>query len=140
MELRGGAGKVAYLDTEGSFVPERIRPIAERFDLDPDAILENVKFRQNSLMYFWHHVLQEPGTAGLVCSWQALCRLRYEVSRRYSNTKCWLARHTYDSVCMQIVHARAYTSEQQMGELIGQVHSSLRRHCSQACNTSRQLC
>ena len=42
MELKGGAGKVAYLDTEGSFVPERIRPIAERFDLDPDAILENV--------------------------------------------------------------------------------------------------
>lgn len=43
VELRGGAGKVAYLDTEGSFVPERIRPIAERFDLDPDAILENVR-------------------------------------------------------------------------------------------------
>lgn len=34
--------QVAYVDTEGTFRPERIRPIAERFELDPDAVLENV--------------------------------------------------------------------------------------------------
>ncbi|PRW56940.1 meiotic recombination DMC1-like protein [Chlorella sorokiniana] len=38
----GGAGKVAYIDTEGCFRPERIRPIAERFGLDGDAVLDNI--------------------------------------------------------------------------------------------------
>ncbi|KAL4451838.1 hypothetical protein ABPG75_007500 [Micractinium tetrahymenae] len=38
----GGAGKVAYIDTEGCFRPERIRPIAERFGLDADAVLDNI--------------------------------------------------------------------------------------------------
>ena len=33
--------QVAYIDTEGTFRPERIRPIAERFQLDPDAVLDN---------------------------------------------------------------------------------------------------
>ena len=28
-------GKVAYIDTEGTFRPERITPIAERFGVDP---------------------------------------------------------------------------------------------------------
>jgi RecA/RadA recombinase len=38
----GGAGKAAYVDTEGTFRPERIRAIAARFNLDPDAVLDNV--------------------------------------------------------------------------------------------------
>ncbi|GMH42002.1 hypothetical protein BSKO_09921 [Bryopsis sp. KO-2023] len=42
MEMGGGAGKVAYVDTEGTFRSERIRPIAERFNLDADAVLENI--------------------------------------------------------------------------------------------------
>tara|TARA_R110002050_G_scaffold14642_2_gene45996 strand:+ start:1018 stop:1188 length:171 start_codon:yes stop_codon:yes gene_type:complete len=29
------AGKVAYIDTEGTFRPERIGPIAERFGINP---------------------------------------------------------------------------------------------------------
>lgn len=36
------AVQVAYIDTEGTFRPERIRPVAERFQLDPDAVLDNV--------------------------------------------------------------------------------------------------
>ncbi len=39
----GGAGKVAYIDTEGTFRPKRIMQIAERFQLDPSAVLENVR-------------------------------------------------------------------------------------------------
>ena len=35
-------GKVAYIDTENTFRPNRIRPIAERFDLDPDLVLGNI--------------------------------------------------------------------------------------------------
>jgi meiotic recombination protein DMC1 len=42
-EMGGGAGKVAFIDTEGTFRPERIRPIAQRFNLDVDAVLENVR-------------------------------------------------------------------------------------------------
>lgn len=40
--FNAGAGKVAYIDTEGTFRPDRIRPIAERFNLDADAVLDNV--------------------------------------------------------------------------------------------------
>ncbi|CCW64390.1 unnamed protein product [Phytomonas sp. EM1] len=40
--MGGGNGKAVYVDTEGTFRPERIRPIAARFGLDPDAILDNI--------------------------------------------------------------------------------------------------
>lgn len=38
----GAEGKAIYIDTEGSFRPERLRAIAERFGLDPAVVLENV--------------------------------------------------------------------------------------------------
>lgn len=38
----GGQGKVAYIDTESTFRPDRIGPIAERYNLDPEAVLENI--------------------------------------------------------------------------------------------------
>ena len=34
---------MAYIDTEGTFRAEKIRAIATRFDLDADAVLDNVK-------------------------------------------------------------------------------------------------
>ncbi|KHG26208.1 Meiotic recombination DMC1 [Gossypium arboreum] len=40
--MRGGNGKVAYIDTEGTFRPDRIIPIAERFGMDPAAVLDNI--------------------------------------------------------------------------------------------------
>ncbi|CCW68978.1 unnamed protein product [Phytomonas sp. Hart1] len=40
--MGGGNGKAVYVDTEGTFRPERIRPIAARFGLDPEAILDNI--------------------------------------------------------------------------------------------------
>ena len=40
---RGGVdGKAMYIDTEGTFSPERIESIAKRFELDPDVALDNV--------------------------------------------------------------------------------------------------
>ncbi|KAL6078985.1 Meiotic recombination protein DMC1 B [Balamuthia mandrillaris] len=42
--MNGGNGKVAYIDTEGTFRPDRIGPIAERFGLDPNAALDNIVF------------------------------------------------------------------------------------------------
>eukprot|EP00127_Corallochytrium_limacisporum_P006486 Clim_evm17s229 gene=Clim_evmTU17s229 len=44
LELGGAAGKALYIDTEGTFRPDRLRPIAERFDMDPDIVLENVTY------------------------------------------------------------------------------------------------
>ena len=37
-------GKVAYIDTENTFRPDRLRPIAARYNLDADAILQNVVY------------------------------------------------------------------------------------------------
>ena len=38
----GGEGKAIYIDTEGTFRPEKLIPIAERFGLDPKEAIENV--------------------------------------------------------------------------------------------------
>ncbi|GKZ88896.1 meiotic recombination protein dmc1 [Aspergillus niger] len=43
-ELGGAGGKVAYIDTEGTFRPERIAQIAERFGVDADAAQENIAY------------------------------------------------------------------------------------------------
>jgi DNA repair protein RAD51 len=37
-------GKCLYIDTEGTFRPERLSEIAKRFELDADEVLENVSF------------------------------------------------------------------------------------------------
>lgn len=42
-EERGGLGRGAlYIDTEGTFRPERVLQIAERFGLDPERTLKNI--------------------------------------------------------------------------------------------------
>ncbi|ESZ90116.1 meiotic recombination protein dmc1 [Sclerotinia borealis F-4128] len=43
-DMGGAEGKVAYIDTEGTFRPERIAEIAERFGVDPDQALENIVY------------------------------------------------------------------------------------------------
>ncbi|OMJ85663.1 hypothetical protein SteCoe_12930 [Stentor coeruleus] len=40
--MGGGEGKVIYIDTEGTFRPERIISIANRFGLDPKTTLDNI--------------------------------------------------------------------------------------------------
>ena len=35
--------QVAYIDTEGTFRPERIAPIAARYNLDLPSVLDNVR-------------------------------------------------------------------------------------------------
>uniref|UniRef100_A0A7S3K3E3 DNA repair protein RAD51 homolog n=1 Tax=Aureoumbra lagunensis TaxID=44058 RepID=A0A7S3K3E3_9STRA len=41
-EQGGGEGKAMYIDTEGTFRPDRLQEIAERFGVDKDEVLENV--------------------------------------------------------------------------------------------------
>lgn len=40
----GGAGMAMYIDTEGTFRPERLIPIAKRYGLDERQVLDNVAF------------------------------------------------------------------------------------------------
>lgn len=40
----GAEGKAIYVDTEGTFRPQRLQAIAERFGLDPSVALENVAY------------------------------------------------------------------------------------------------
>ncbi|CAI2176665.1 4750_t:CDS:10 [Funneliformis geosporum] len=42
--MGGTNGKAAFIDTEGTFRPERIRSIAARFGIDQEAALENILF------------------------------------------------------------------------------------------------
>merc|ERR1712116_110516 len=37
-------GKIIYIDTENTFRPDRLRPVADRFNLDQDAVLDNVLY------------------------------------------------------------------------------------------------
>jgi len=43
-DMGGVEGKAAYIDTEGTFRPERIAQIAERFGLDPDTAQQNITY------------------------------------------------------------------------------------------------
>ena len=40
----GGEGRTMFIDTEGTFRPERIVEIADRFGLDPNETLENIAY------------------------------------------------------------------------------------------------
>jgi len=80
-------GKVVYIDTENTFRPDRLRPIAQRFNLDEEAVLENVfyarAYTSDEQMEMMDHVAglfhQEPGVFKLliVDSIMALFRVDY---------------------------------------------------------------
>jgi len=44
LESGGGEGKAMYIDTEGTFRPQRLVAIAERFGVNAEMVLENVVF------------------------------------------------------------------------------------------------
>ncbi|KAJ1456966.1 DNA repair and recombination protein Rad51A [Pelagophyceae sp. CCMP2097] len=44
LDQGGGEGKAMYIDTEGTFRPERLVAIAERYGVNPDMVLENVVY------------------------------------------------------------------------------------------------
>lgn len=63
---RGGAnGKVLVVDTEGAFRPDRLVPIAERFDLEPEAVLDNVTYVRAYTSEHQMELLRE--ASGLLC-------------------------------------------------------------------------
>lgn len=42
--MNGGEGKCLYIDTEGTFRPERLLAVAERYKLTPSDVLDNVAY------------------------------------------------------------------------------------------------
>jgi len=44
LEQGGGEGKALYIDTEGTFRPERLLAIAERYGLNGDDVMDNVAY------------------------------------------------------------------------------------------------
>jgi DNA repair protein RAD51 len=44
VEQGGGEGKALYIDTEGTFRPQRLIPIAEKYGLNPSDVLDNVSY------------------------------------------------------------------------------------------------
>ena len=42
LNMGGGCAKVAWIDTEGTFKGERIVQVAERFNLEPSMVLDNI--------------------------------------------------------------------------------------------------
>eukprot|EP01064_Diplonema_japonicum_P027722 TRINITY_DN4070_c0_g1_i2.p1 TRINITY_DN4070_c0_g1~~TRINITY_DN4070_c0_g1_i2.p1 ORF type:complete len:356 (+),score=111.60 TRINITY_DN4070_c0_g1_i2:53-1120(+) len=44
IEKSGGEGRALYIDTEGTFRPQRLRDIAKRYELDPDDVLDNIAY------------------------------------------------------------------------------------------------
>lgn len=44
MDSNGGEGKCLYIDTEGTFRPERLLAVAERYKMDSQAVLDNVAY------------------------------------------------------------------------------------------------
>ena len=83
--MGGGMGKVAYIDTEGTFRPERITQIAERFGLSPEAVLENIVYARaytvehkfSLLTLIAAKMIEEPFSLLIVDSIMALFRVDY---------------------------------------------------------------
>ncbi|GAB7366396.1 hypothetical protein MBLNU230_g8193t1 [Neophaeotheca triangularis] len=66
-DLGGANGKVAWIDAEGTYRPERIVQIAERFGLDPEAALDNMLIARPFNSEQQHeglHSLSEPFATG----------------------------------------------------------------------------
>ena len=42
LDQGGAEGKAIYVDTEGTFRPQKLVAIAERFSMDSEAVLDNV--------------------------------------------------------------------------------------------------
>lgn len=81
----GGGGKVIYIDSEGTFRPERIFKIADRFGLEPDDVLNNIiyaraytsEFQSNLLTMAAAKLMEEVFSLIIVDSIMALFRVDF---------------------------------------------------------------
>eukprot|EP00842_Homolaphlyctis_polyrhiza_P006520 jgi/Hompol1/686/HPOL_000807-RA len=72
MDMGGAEGKCLYIDTEGTFRPERLLATAERYGMDGDEILDNVAVAR---AYNSDHQLKLLGTAAAMMAEQRFALL-----------------------------------------------------------------
>lgn len=97
----GAGGKCLYIDTEGTFRPERFIPIAERLGLDPDTVMENISYaraynsdHQNDLLIHAAAMMTENKYAVLIVdSATALYRTDYTGRGELGARQIHLARY-----------------------------------------------
>ncbi|XP_049860169.1 meiotic recombination protein DMC1/LIM15 homolog isoform X2 [Schistocerca gregaria] len=83
-------GKVIFIDTEHTFRPDRLRPIADRFNLDQNAVLDNILYaraytseHQYELMdYVAAKFHEEPGVFKLLVVDSIMALFRVDFSGR----------------------------------------------------------
>ena len=76
IDMGGAEGKCLYIDTEGTFRPERLLAVAERFGLSGNDVLDNVAYAR---AYNTDHQTQL-----LIQAAAMMSESRY---RKFSNTK-----------------------------------------------------
>ena len=96
----GGEGRAIYIDTEGTFRPEKLAPIAERFGLDPKEVIENVFYARAYNSDHQNRLLLQ--VCGLMCEYKfsllivdsatALYRTDYAGRGELSNRQMSLAK------------------------------------------------
>jgi meiotic recombination protein DMC1 len=93
----GGNGKVIYIDTEGTFRPQRIVDIATKFGVDPGQVLDNITYarahtsehQMELLVLAAAKMIEEPHSLIIVDSATALYRVdfvgRGQLAERQNN-------------------------------------------------------
>lgn len=74
--MKGGEGKCLYIDTEGTFRPERLLAIAERYGMNGEDVLDNVAYAR---AYNADHQSQLLVLAGAMMS-ESRCASRHGAS------------------------------------------------------------
>jgi len=100
LDQGGGEGKALYIDTEGTFRPQRLMSIAKKYGLNPDDVLDNVAYaraynsdHQNKLLVQASAMLAEHRYALLIVdSATALYRTDYSGRGELSARQMHLAR------------------------------------------------
>lgn len=72
--MGGGEGKAIYIDTEGTFRPERLLAIAERYGLSGQDVLDNIAYAR---AYNTDHQIQL-----LYMATAMMCESRYNINNK----------------------------------------------------------
>uniref|UniRef100_A0A7S3Z8C6 DNA repair protein RAD51 homolog n=1 Tax=Lotharella globosa TaxID=91324 RepID=A0A7S3Z8C6_9EUKA len=115
LEDGGGEGKVLFIDTEGTFRPERIVAIAERFGLKSEDVLDNVAYakaynsdHQNQLLLQCGAMMMESRFALLIVdSATALYRTDYSGRGELSARQIHLAQFLRSLTRLADIHGVA---------------------------------
>ena len=88
IDMGGAEGKCLYIDTEGTFRPERLLAVAERYGLSGNDVLDNVAYarayntdHQTQLLIQASAMMAESRYALIIVSFKKISLKRYLISR-----------------------------------------------------------